>query len=174
MKNKDEFDIHLIGLMAGIHMFEYKLTPSFFKQFDYCAWECCEVLVQIQLKNHETFFDIQLSGSGWVKVPCDLTGEYFDQEIHPKADLLVKYQDQLNQLDYRVWSIPYGEHTLNLSKFIFEVVVLSLPEKRIHPSIAYQDGQHIEFWTHQKSNRSKTTDPRWDKLNKLLKTTKEE
>ena len=173
MRKKDEFDIQLISLKAGIHIFDYTLLPSFFEQFDYPGWESSWVSVQTRMEKHETFFDIQLSGKGWVEVPCDRTGKRFRKEIHPKAELLVKYGDESNQLNDKVWVISDREHTLNLSKFIFEVVVLSLPEKRIHPNITDQYDEGIEFWTDQKSNQPKTIDPRWEELNKLLKTTKE-
>ena len=172
MKHRDEFDIHLIGLNIGVYTFEYKLLPSFFERFDYPNWESSEVAIKIQLEKQENFFEITLIGRGWVEVLCDRTGELFRQEINPKSELLVKYGNQTNLLDDQVWIIEHGKHSLNLSKFIFEVVVLSLPEKRIHPSVIYDD-ENIEFCTNKKSNRSKNIDPRWEVLNKLLKITKE-
>ena len=73
--------------------------------------------------------------------------------------------------------LPHGEHQVDLSQYIYEMIVLSIPLKRVHPGI--KDGT-LKTAVLDKLNelsvkeqakeiiQEEQTDPRWDKLKKLL------
>ena len=79
----------------------------------------------------------------------------------------------LNDDNEEVLVLPHGEHHLNVGQYIYEMMVLALPSKRVHPGIA--DGtldsdivKRLEELSPDKENKKEDTDPRWDELKKLL------
>ena len=67
--------------------------------------------------------------------------------------------------------VPFGTYEINLSQQLYEMIVLSLPLKVVHPGI--NDGtlksktlERLKDFQNRKIN-SKNTDPRWDKLKDL-------
>ena len=76
-----------------------------------------------------------------------------------------------NNEDDEILIIPHGEHKVNLAQYIYELTVLSVPAKRIHPGVI--DGSlkseilNILEDLKPKENK-KTIDPRWEKLKKII------
>ncbi len=71
--------------------------------------------------------------------------------------------------------LPHGEYQLSVAQYIYEMIVLSVPLKKIHPGI--KDGtlkskaiEKLEALAPKKENKiiEDKTDPRWDNLKKLL------
>jgi len=72
--------------------------------------------------------------------------------------------------------LPHGEHQIDISQYVYEMIVLSVPLKRVHPGI--KDGslktpvldKLKELSGNEKKEviQEENTDPRWDKLKKLL------
>ena len=60
--------------------------------------------------------------------------------------------------------INRNKSIINISKFIYEFFILSLPVKRLHPSL--QNDDNIDNFVYSTKSR-KEIDPRLDLLNKL-------
>ena len=65
--------------------------------------------------------------------------------------------------------------TVNISQYVYEMIVLAVPLKKVHPGV--EDGtlksatlEKLEKLHPKevKENKNKETDPRWDSLKKLL------
>ena len=86
-------------------------------------------------------------------------------------DLVVKFGSEFNNEDDEILIIPHGEYKINIAQYIFELIVLSLPAKRIHPGVL--DGTlkseilNILEDLKPKENK-KIVDPRWEKLKELI------
>ena len=116
----------------------------------------------------ELFFDLK----GSVNVNCDLTNEPFDLKIENSAKLVVKFGQEFNDEDDEILVLPHGEHKLFVDQYIFELIVLSLPSKRIHPGV--EDGslksEMLEILENLKpKENSNLADPRWEQLKNLKK-----
>ena len=66
--------------------------------------------------------------------------------------------------------LPYGEHKVILDQYLYELVILSLPRKRVHPGV--EDGtlesEIIKILDELKpSGFALESDPRWEKLKKI-------
>ena len=109
-----------------------------------------------------------------VNVLCDLTGEPFDQPITSEMQLVVKFGDVYNDEDDEILIIPHTEHKINLAQHIYEMLVLAVPQKRVHPGIA--DGtlksealDRLDALRPKEIKENKEeNDPRWDALKKLI------
>ena len=70
--------------------------------------------------------------------------------------------------------IPHGEHKINVAQYIYEMIVLAVPQKRVHPGI--EDGSLSsdilkkleELEPKEVKENKEETDPRWDALKKLI------
>ncbi|MCX2678981.1 DUF177 domain-containing protein [Galbibacter sp. EGI 63066] len=175
MKKFKEFDIPFIGLKQGKHQFDYEIGKEFFDAFEYDEFNDAKVDVKTILDKKSNMLEFTFESSGTVNVFCDLSNEPYDQEIKGNLHLLVKFGEEYNDENEEVLIIPHGEHQINVAQYIYEMIVLSVPRKRIHPGV--EDGslstetlKKLEEFQpkEEKENKDGETDPRWDQLKKLL------
>ncbi len=169
-----EFSIPFSGLKVGAHTFEYKIDNKFFESFEYHEFNEADIEVQIQLNKMTTMMELDMSAEGTVNVACDLTNEPFDQGISASLALVVKFGEEFNDEDDEILVIPHGEHQINIAQYIYEMLVLAVPLKRVHPGV--EDGtlesealrKLEELQPKETKKNNDKTDPRWDALKDLL------
>jgi len=87
--------------------------------------------------------------------------------------LVVKFSSELINDNEDLLILPVGSSQLNAAQYLFEMIILSLPIKIIHPGV--EDGslesdtlkklKELESNVNEKSSKN---DPRWDKLKDLI------
>ncbi|WP_242203222.1 YceD family protein [Aestuariivivens insulae] len=176
MKPLKAYTIPFVGLKVGAHLFEYKIEQEFFEYFEYEDFNDANVQVNVTLNKKTTLLELHFEVSGEVNINCDLTNEPYNQTINNVFDLVVKFGDEFNDEYIDILIIPHGEHEINIQQYIYELIVLAVPIKRIHPGV--EDGtlssdilKKLEELS-PKLNKEKQTeediDPRWNTLKKLL------
>ena len=173
MKQK-EFDIPFSGLKQGKHGFSYDIDNTFFDSFGYDEFNAVNITVKVILNKTTTIMELDFDADGTVNVDCDITSEPYEQPITSSSRLIVKFGDSYNDEDDEILILPHGEHQLNIAQFVYEMLVLAVPLKRVHPGIA--DGtlksevldRLEELQPKEKKDNKKGNDPRWDELKKLL------
>jgi uncharacterized metal-binding protein YceD (DUF177 family) len=176
MKQLNEFLIPFIGLKLGKHQFEYQVNNTFFADFGFDEFEDASVKVAVVLEKKSTFMELTFKHKGSVNVPCDMTGEFFDLPIKGKINLVVQFGEQFNNDNEELLILPHGEHQIDLKQYIYEMIVLSVPLKKVHPGI--KDGtlktpaldklKELSVKNQNQGKQEEKNDPRWDKLKKLL------
>jgi len=176
MKKLKDFTIQFVGLKNGKHLYDYKIEKAFFDEFEYDDVNNIDVQAKTILNKKETHLEFNFDISGIANVNCDLTNEPYPERISGNFDLVVKFGDDYNNENEDIIIIPHGEYEINIAQFIYELIVLSIPSKRIHPGV--KDGtlksdildKLEELSPKEKENTSDDTktDPRWDTLKKLL------
>ncbi len=169
-----EFNIPFSGLKLGKHEFVYEIENAFFESFDYQEFNGASIQVKAILEKMNTMMELKIKAKGTVNVDCDLTGEPYDQPISSDLHLVVKFGEEYNDEDDEILIIPHGEHQFNIAQYIYEMLVLAVPQKRVHPGVA--DGtlksdileKLEELQPKEKKEQTDKTDPRWDDLKKLL------
>ena len=177
MSKTKEFLIPFVGLKLGKHHFEYQISKKFFEDFDYDEFQNSDIKVGLVLDKKSNMLELDFKHKGTVNVPCDLTSEDFDLPIKGKMKLIVRFGDEFNNDNEELLILPHGEFELDVSQYIYEMIALSVPLKRVHPGV--KDGSlQTEALTKlnelkvkdikEESKQEEDTDPRWDKLKKLL------
>ena len=168
-----EYEVSFFGLKEGSHYFEYKIEKQFFEAFDYNEFLGADVAIELNLVKKSTLLELHFTASGTVKVACDLTNEPFDQPISGTLDMVVKFGEEFNDDNEEIIIIPHGSHQINVAQYIYEMIVLATPNKKIHPGI--EDGtlqsdilQKLEELKPKEKNNLNEIDPRWEDLKKLL------
>lgn len=168
-----EFRIPFSGLKQGKHKFEYTVDNAFFESFDYTDFNSAKLDLCVLLNKTSTMLEFELHADGIVNVNCDLTSESYDQPIEARLELVVKFGEVYNDEDDEILIIPHGAHQVNIAQYIYEMLVLAVPQKRIHPGVL--DGtldsealKRLEELQPKESKDKEETDPRWDALKKLI------
>ena len=114
--------------------------------------------------------------SGSVNINCDLTNEPFNQVIENDFNLVVKFGNEYNDDNEEILIIPHSEYEINISQYIYELIVLSVPLKRVHPGVI--DGslnseilnklEELSPKGLEEKTENEEIDPRWNTLKKLL------
>ena len=170
MKDLKEFNIPFVGLKEGKHLFQYKVDNTFFELYNYNEFEKSSINVTLEFVKKSTLFELQFTASGTVNVPCDVTNEYFDLEITATLPLVVKFGPEYNDENEEILILPHEVYQFSVAQFIYEMIVLGIPNKRVHPKVL--DGtmeiEALEQLEIKEEKTVETTDPRWDKLKNLI------
>ncbi len=175
MRKLKEFTIPFVGLKQGKHQFEYELDNEFFEHFDYDEFNSASIKVDLLLEKKSTMMEFTFRASGTVNVYCDLTNEPYDQPIESELFLVVKFGPEFNDDNEDILILPYGEFEVNIQQYIYEMLVLAVPSKRVHPGVL--DGtlksdvleKLDELSPREKEIKAEEDiDPRWNKLKNLL------
>ena len=176
MKALKEFTIPFVGLKLGKHHFEYEIKPSFFEHFEYTDFNDVNVKVDVLLEKKATLLELHFTIKGFVNVNCDLTNEPYNQPIETEFDLVVKFGDEFNDENIDILIIPHNAYEVSILQYIYELIVLAVPIKRLHPGI--EDGtldseilkrlEELSPKLNKKNDNTGDIDPRWNTLKKLL------
>ena len=198
MVTEKDFLIQFTGLKLGEHQFEYHIENDFFDMFNYNEFNSTNIKVDVVLNKKATMLELEFTHNGTVNVPCDVTNEDFDLPLSGQLKLLVKFGEEFNNDNEELLILPFGEFQFSVMQYIYEMIALSVPYKRVHPSIAenYEieeddddfgldfldeddldlineddfddEDDDLENESIEDSTDKKETDPRWDKLKQLL------
>ena len=176
MKKLKEFIIQFVGLKQGEHNFEYKIENKFFNYFEYDEFNDANLDVKVVLNKKTTLLELHFIVYGTVNINCDLTNEPFDQVIENDFNLVVKFGDEYNDENEEILIIPHSEYEVDIAQFIYELIVLSVPFKRVHPGVI--DGslnseilsklEELSPKSLEEKTDNEDIDPRWNTLKKLL------
>ena len=173
MMKLKEFDIPFSGLKQGKHTFDYSIGNKFFESFGYDEFNAAKIDLHVVLNKTGTVLELEMQAEGSVNVDCDTTNEPYDQEILGNLELVVKFGDEYNDENDEILIIPYGEHRVNIAQYIYEMLVLAVPGKRVHPGVLNGTLKSevleklAELSPKEEKNNREDNDPRWDELKKL-------
>ena len=168
-----EFTIPFVGLKDGKHEFSFQIDNTFFNHFEFTDFNDASLKGKLVLTKKPTFLELHFDVFGSVDLKCDVSTESFEHSVKTEFDLIVKFGIPSENNSDEILVIPDGSYQINVAQNFYEIVVLSLPLKRVHPGI--EDGTlKSEILTKLKELEPKENklngkkDPRWNKLKDLL------
>jgi uncharacterized metal-binding protein YceD (DUF177 family) len=168
------FILSFAGLKQGKHQFKYEVDNTFFENFGFEEFNSSSILIEAELDKRNTIMDLSLSATGSVNINCDVTNEPFDLDIDTSMDLVIKFGEAFNDDNEELLILSHGDYEFNISQYVYEMLVLSIPQKRVHPGV--EDGSldsdvldklNELSVSDPEENNSKEIDPRWEALKKL-------
>ena len=173
MKDLKQFNIRYVGLKNESHLFEYQIDNTFFEAYNFDEFFESNINVSLTLEKKSTLMNLFFTASGSINIACDVSGEAFDQEMKAALSLIVNFGEEFNDENEEILILPYTEFQLNIAKYIYEMIVLAIPTRRIHPQVV--DGtmesealKKLETLRVKEKNTTDNVDPRWDKLKNLI------
>lgn len=176
MKALKAFDIQFVGLKLGNHVFEYEIDTKFFEAFDFDEFHDSSIHVNLDFAKKNNLFELNFHVEGTVNVDCDVSLEAYDQEIEGDFAMVVKFGPEYNDDNDEILILPHEEYKLNVAQFIYELIILSMPSKRVHPKVldgtmeseALNKLKELEVDNESPAESKDEIDPRWDKLKGLI------
>jgi len=136
MSSRREFEIAFVGLKAGTHEFNYRISDKFFEAYQQQDFRNCEANVNLTLDKKNSFMLLKFEIGGRVEIACDRCGNMRPLDLWDEFNVLVKLVEDpeiMNQQeeDPDVYYISKGESHLHVSDWIYEFINLSIPMQRM-------------------------------------------
>ena len=120
------------GLKNGSYDFDFQVDDSLFEAYDRVEIKSGSCQAHVDLKRSETMLELAIDIKGEVICECDRCLEDCPIEVDYAGELVVKFSDEIDDYDGDVMWISPSEDMLDLTQYIYESIVLSLPYSRVH------------------------------------------
>ena len=128
-----KYSIAWKGLSEGEHTFDFEAGDDLFRLFENTEIKGghCDVKVNLLRAARQLRLEISIRGS--VVVECDRCLGDCSVPIDYEGELLVKFSDEVREYDGDTLWLSPSEDFVDLTQYIYESIVLSLPYQRVHP-----------------------------------------
>ena len=120
------------GLKNGSYDFDFKVDNALFEAYETEEIKGGACDVRVELNRSESMLEAHIEIEGEVICECDRCLEDCPIAIDYEGDLVVKFSDESDYYDGDVMWISPSEDMLDLTQYIYESIVLSLPYSRVH------------------------------------------
>ncbi len=134
MKGLD-YIIDYKSLESGTYEVDYHLDKEFFELFPESLVEDGSVDVHVVFKVSLAALQFRFDIQGTLDVECDRCLEHFDLPIEGSYDMVAKIGDEATPEEENddFITISSKDSDIDLSKHLYEFVMLSMPPQRVHP-----------------------------------------
>jgi uncharacterized metal-binding protein YceD (DUF177 family) len=182
VKELQKYDIDIFKLSDKQHVYTFESDDTFFALFEQGLVKKGEFKTRLLLDKSPTMLVLQFQTDGWVELICDRTLEPFQHPIQISQQLIMKYGEENKELTDEIEIITRDTQRINVAHYIFEFIGLSLPMKKLHPSLhnkpaEVETEEGILVYRSEESAGADETenapdedtkiDPRWQALRKL-------
>jgi uncharacterized metal-binding protein YceD (DUF177 family) len=177
MNYLSKYEIAFKGLKEGVHRFEYELDEKFFDRFESSEVKKGSLNAEVVLTKQSALMIFEFSVKGKVELLCDRCLDFYYQKVSNKSKLFVKYGMEDQELSDDVIVVSQDEYQINTAQYLFELVILGLPIKRVHPvdknGKSACDPEMIaklnEYLVEEKEvETEEPVDERWNELKKII------
>ncbi len=172
------YDIHIVGLDNKRYEYDFISDRSFFAALDQELIKTGNVQTHLVLDKSETMIRLDFHIVGTVEQTCDRSLDEYDESVDTQRSMLLKFGDHNEELSDEIELIERNTSTINVARYIFEFISLSLPMKRLHPRFREEDDQDDDqdvkliYSSGPETNNDDADDqpeidPRWAALRKL-------
>jgi uncharacterized metal-binding protein YceD (DUF177 family) len=171
------YDINIVGLDNKRYEYDFTSGDAFFATLEQDLIQKGNVQTHLILDKSETMIRLAFHITGAVEQICDRSLDEYDEPVDTQQTMLLKFGDHNEELSDEIELIERNTATVNIARYIFEFISLSLPMKRLHPRFRDEDDEIDDEQNGKLIYRSdaETTneddqpaiDPRWAALRKL-------
>ncbi len=193
-KSKEVFVIPFVGLKIGIHDFDFEIGKEFFEGVEDTLIEDASVHATLRLDKKETMMIAEFSVEGTVTSTCDRCNDLLEIPVENHQRIVYKFGMEDSE-DENLIVLHPESYEMNVSAPIYELLVLSLPLKKIHDvgtcneevmllynqlivnagepddwdedDEDWDDELDDDFDDEEDDDDDKPIDPRWNQLKKL-------
>ena len=164
----NQYKIAFKGLEDGNHDFSFTIDKAFIELFEIEQIQDVKVNIAISMIKRETMLDLEIEADGTVIVPCDRCLEPFPLAISFENKLVVKTNAaKTEMIDESLIHLSPQTDQLDLSQYLYESLIISLPIKKAHPDNECNK-EMTQRLNPNKTNKTKNeSDPRWDALKNI-------
>ncbi|MDE5815390.1 MAG: DUF177 domain-containing protein [Alistipes sp.] len=134
MELSERYAVAFKELKPGGYDYAFSIDGALFRNYENAEIKEASCSVQVHLERAATqlTFDVRITGE--VVVPCDRCLEDCRVPVDFEGQLLVRFSDlPADEYDGEVLWLPPAEKDVDLTQYLYESIVLSLPYQRVHP-----------------------------------------
>lgn len=169
LKEIKEYIINFVGLKLGVHNFEYLITSSFFEAMQSEEILNTNIKLDLEFEKQANLMTLTFIFSGDFETICDRCADPLTIPIEFSETLYFNISEsESSSEDDDVISISPSDYEIDISQFVYEFIMVSIPMKRVHLNDA--EGNSLcneETLRLLEESKSTSIDPRWEILNKL-------
>lgn len=182
-KKIKEYGIAFKGLKDGEHVFKYELKDAFFELFEEPQVETGELMASVKLLKSSRMLELEFSIEGSVGTICDRCLDAVNIAIEYHGTLYINFGEFYDEPTEEIVVLPHEAHTINVARFIYEFIVVSLPIRHVHPdnedgSVGCDPGMMAQLeeylvdegspgTTEKNIEEEEPIDPRWEALKNI-------
>ncbi|MBQ8492687.1 MAG: DUF177 domain-containing protein [Alistipes sp.] len=132
MEQNALYKIAYKGLKAGSYEYDFQVDDALFEAYERVEIKGGRCDAHVALKRSETMLELNVTIQGEVICECDRCLEDCPIAVDYEGDLVVKFSDEIDDYDGEVLWMSPAEDYVDLTQYIYESIVLSLPYRRVH------------------------------------------
>ncbi|MET7255081.1 YceD family protein [Dyadobacter fermentans] len=185
VKELSKYNIDIYGLEDKQYDYDMESGDAFFEEMEQDLIEHGHFKTHVVLNKSATMIQLRFHTTGSVILTCDRSLETFEEPIDSDERIILKFGDHNEELTEEIEIISRNTNRINVARYIFDFIALSLPVKKLHPSLrteedefdleddeeegtlVYTSGGEAEEGDEREEEEK--VDPRWEALKKLKK-----
>ncbi|MFC6194916.1 DUF177 domain-containing protein [Dyadobacter subterraneus] len=181
MKELSKYNIDIYGLEDKQYDYDMESGDAFFQELEQDLIEHGQFKTHVVLTKSATMLQLHFHTEGSVELLCDRTLEPFEEPVISDDRIILKFGDRDEELTDEIEIINRNTNRINVAKYVFEFIALSLPVKKLHPSLRTEDDTDDESEDDEvilvyssaddeetdENDSEEKIDPRWEALKKL-------
>jgi uncharacterized metal-binding protein YceD (DUF177 family) len=178
VKELSKYNIDIYGLEDKQYDYDMESGDAFFEELEQDLIEQGHFKTHVVLTKSATMLQLSFHTEGSVRLICDRSLEPFDEPVISDERLILKFGDHDEELTDEIEIISRNTNRINVARYVFEFIALSLPVKKIHPDLRTEgeeteddDTEAVLVYSSASATdtneEEEATDPRWEALKKL-------
>jgi uncharacterized metal-binding protein YceD (DUF177 family) len=169
VSERSPYLVRFSGLSQGLHHFDFEAGDTFFTHFENSEVEKGHLKVPVILEKQSVVMRLTIQCAGEVEVMCDYCAQPFMIPVSGEQTFVIKLGNEEDvDADEDIIYLPLQEHEIDIDKYIYEVIILSIPLRRVHPEGKCDPDMVKSIQNYaSKQEKDEETDPRWDALKNL-------
>lgn len=171
-----KYDINIYGLDNRRYEFDFESGDGFFAALDQQLIKRGQCTTHVTLNKSETMIQLDFHIVGEVEQVCDRSLDEYNEPIEVANRMLLKFSDHNEELTDEIELIERNTATVNVARYIFDFISLSLPMKKLHPRFRDDEADEDDESEVKLIYKSEpepdadggpALDPRWEALRRL-------
>ena len=177
MKELSKYNIDIYGLEDKQYDYDMESGDAFFEELEQDLIERGSFKTHVVLDKSATMLQLHFHTVGRVELVCDRSLDPFEEPVVSDERLILKFGDRNEELTDEIEIISRNTNRINVARYVFEFIALSLPVKKIHPDLrsSVEEGSEEEgilvyssaTQDESEGDENEKIDPRWEALKKL-------
>ncbi|MCE7067333.1 DUF177 domain-containing protein [Dyadobacter sp. CY326] len=180
MKELSKYNIDIYGLEDKQYAYEMESGDVFFQELEQDLIEYGHFKTRVVLNKSATMIQLNFHTVGSVTLTCDRSLEPFEEPIDSNERIILKFGDHNEELTEEIEIIDRNTTRINVARYLFDFIALSLPFKKIHPDLRDEEEEidpldeadgilvySSETAEGEEIEQEEKIDPRWEALKKL-------
>ncbi|GGM73941.1 DNA-binding protein [Dyadobacter beijingensis] len=185
VKELSKYNIDIYGLEDKQYDYDMESGDAFFEEMEQDLIEQGHFKTHVVLNKSATMIQLRFQTKGSVTLTCDRSLETFEEPIDSDERIILKFGDHNEELTDEIEIINRNTNRINVARYVFDFIALSLPVKKLHPSLrteeddfdlendeeegtlVYTSGGKTEEGDEREDEEK--IDPRWEALKNLKK-----